>query len=560
MTNKSNKETTKRIRILFYSSWFIGLLIQAYFTELNEDEAYYWMYSRKLSWGYFDHPPIIALIIKLGYYLFQNELGIRLIPIILSTCTLMIWEKIIQPKEIKTYVLLLLSVGILHFNNFIATPDVPLIFFTSLFLLTLKRFLPKPNLLDSIALGIFGALMILSKYHGVLILAAIVLANFKLINSRFFWIIFTVIIILLTPHILWQIETDYPSLKYHFYERSSALYSVNFSIEYLLSQLFVLGPFTGILFFISAYKIHSKNQFEKTLKYIFWILYAFFFLLTFKGRVEAHWTLITIIPAMYFGYHYLIQYTKNQKAIRFLFYISLGLILSSRILISIDMDSNNNSIIATLTKSFRNKSKMIAIHNESNNSPVAFMNSYQNASLYQFYTGSESFSLNNIMGRKNQFDLWNAEDIYRGQKIMVVLNYNNKKFDSIKNISETLRYKFINNFQSFSTIQIFPIDLKETANTSDTLNIKVHFKTKNKVDIEKSNNDYPSFISYHFFKGDQLIKQGVHFRIDNQKLNSVNNLKVVTPNDPGKYRLHLSIRTGWLPPTINSNSYEIEIK
>ena len=117
MTNKSNKETTKRIRILFYSSWFIGLLIQAYFTELNEDEAYYWMYSRKLSWGYFDHPPIIALIIKLGYYVFQNELGIRLIPIILSTCSLIIWEKIIQPKEIKIYVLLLLSVGILHLTT-----------------------------------------------------------------------------------------------------------------------------------------------------------------------------------------------------------------------------------------------------------------------------------------------------------------------------------------------------------------------------------------------------------------------------------------------------------
>lgn len=559
MTNKSNKETTKRIRILFYSSWFIGLLIQAYVTELNEDEAYYWMYSRKLSWGYFDHPPIIALIIKLGYYVFQNELGIRLIPIILSTCSLIIWEKIIQPKEIKIYVLLLLSVGILHFNNFIATPDVPLIFFTSLFLLTLKKFLPKPNLTNSIALGIFGALMILSKYHGVLILTAIVLANFKLINSRFFWIAFTVTIILLTPHILWQIETDYPSLKYHFYERSSALYSVNFSIEYLLSQLFVLGPFTGILFFISVFKIHSKNQFEKTLKYVFWILYVFFFLLTFKGRVEAHWTLITIIPAMYFGYHFLIQNTKNQKAIRFLFYLSLGLILSSRVLISIDIDSNKSPMIATLTKSFRNKNKMVAIHNESNNLPVAFMNSYQDASLYQFYTGSESFSLNNIMGRKNQFDLWSTEDIYRGQKIMLILNYNNKKFDSIKNISETLRYKFINNFQSFSTIQIIPIDLKETANASDTLNIKIQFETKNKVDIE-NNKDYPSFISYHFFKGDQLIKQGEHFRIDNQKLNNVNNLKVGTPTNPGKYRLHLSIRTGWLPPTINSNSYKIEIK
>ena len=39
-------------------------LLQAHFTELIFDEAYYWHYAQNMAWGYFDHPPMVALMIK----------------------------------------------------------------------------------------------------------------------------------------------------------------------------------------------------------------------------------------------------------------------------------------------------------------------------------------------------------------------------------------------------------------------------------------------------------------------------------------------------------------
>ena len=45
--------------------WWICNLFQAGFTELANDEAYYHMFAENLSWGYFDHPPMTALLVWL---------------------------------------------------------------------------------------------------------------------------------------------------------------------------------------------------------------------------------------------------------------------------------------------------------------------------------------------------------------------------------------------------------------------------------------------------------------------------------------------------------------
>jgi len=56
------------------------------------DEAYYWSYSQRLDWGYLDHPPMIAVLIKLGSSLFGGELGVRIVPILLSVSSVYIWQ------------------------------------------------------------------------------------------------------------------------------------------------------------------------------------------------------------------------------------------------------------------------------------------------------------------------------------------------------------------------------------------------------------------------------------------------------------------------------------
>ena len=57
--------------LLFLGLFFVINLLQSTYTGLLEDEAYYWVWSENLAWGYFDHPPMVAFLAAL---LFQPTL------------------------------------------------------------------------------------------------------------------------------------------------------------------------------------------------------------------------------------------------------------------------------------------------------------------------------------------------------------------------------------------------------------------------------------------------------------------------------------------------------
>src|ERR1700738_2752623 len=86
-------------RLLFYTLWTGLALMQAGLTELQDDEAYYWVYSRFLDWGYFDHPPMIALMIRTGWAIFHNEFGVRLIAVLMNLGSLLMIERLLGRKK-----------------------------------------------------------------------------------------------------------------------------------------------------------------------------------------------------------------------------------------------------------------------------------------------------------------------------------------------------------------------------------------------------------------------------------------------------------------------------
>src|SRR5436305_14742092 len=60
-------------------------LVSAAYTPLTFDEAYYWTWSKHLAFGYYDHPPMVALLIRLGTLIAgDTELGVRLVSILLA--------------------------------------------------------------------------------------------------------------------------------------------------------------------------------------------------------------------------------------------------------------------------------------------------------------------------------------------------------------------------------------------------------------------------------------------------------------------------------------------
>ena len=117
--------------------WLLLNLVQAFFSPIDADEAYYWMYAGQLDWGYFDHPPAVATLIALGKDWLPGALGLRFGHVLAGTVTCWaIWDLLGRPAGEKGLVaaLIITAQPMLQVYGFIATPDGPLLLFTALLL------------------------------------------------------------------------------------------------------------------------------------------------------------------------------------------------------------------------------------------------------------------------------------------------------------------------------------------------------------------------------------------------------------------------------------------
>jgi len=561
-------EHKNKIRIIFYFLWLSTLLLQAYRVDLRGDEAYYWMYAKNLAWGYFDHPPVTAVLVKAGYLLFQNELGVRLFFVLLITATIGMMEKLIRPVNLNLFYAIVLSVAFLQLGmvfggGMFAIPDFSLLFFTALFFYFYKQYLQDPSWKIIVSLSVVMFLLLLSKYHGILIIGFTVLSNLPMLKRKSFWVMAGLSLVFLLPHLIWQVENDFPSVNYHFFERSVKAYSVSYTTEYLLSQPFVLGPFISLLLLYLGFVHKPSDLFERSLKYLLVGTYIFFFLMTFKGRVEANWTVITLVPLLYIGYNQIVLSKRLTK----ITYYSSGLSIVIILLVRILLIGNLVPSSLPFSKSLSATRWTEELEEKSMGHPVAFMNSYQRASLYEFYSGRPAFSLNNVWGRKNQYTLWDTEANFQGKQIALVLvaDIQSNQYDSILINSEYLRYYFIDNFRSASNVFI-QSDLGNSIKVKprDTTSIEVNFNYNNSNvrDLE-ANAAYTSRLAYSFFQNATSVEMRTTDMILTNNMiggSKSYSISVVFPETPGQYDFYLSVQTGSLPPGINSKSTKIIVE
>src|SRR5215207_721998 len=82
--SKPHSAIVSRLLLYFIMAWVLLNLAQAAFVDIDPDEAYYWLYAQQLQWGYFDHPPLVALSIKAGEMLGHGPFYTRLVTVLLS--------------------------------------------------------------------------------------------------------------------------------------------------------------------------------------------------------------------------------------------------------------------------------------------------------------------------------------------------------------------------------------------------------------------------------------------------------------------------------------------
>src|ERR1700710_1704522 len=145
-------------------------LVAAALTPITFDEAYYWMWSKHLAGGYYDHPPGVALVIRLGTLIAgDTELGVRLVSILLALP--MSWAVyraaaiLFGGRRLACTATLLLNATLMAaVGTMIVTPDAPLLVASSFVLFFLAKVLETGRGAWWLAVGVAVGAALLSKY------------------------------------------------------------------------------------------------------------------------------------------------------------------------------------------------------------------------------------------------------------------------------------------------------------------------------------------------------------------------------------------------------------
>lgn len=550
---------------LFLLVWFVLNVLQAAFTYLDPDEAYYWMYTNALDWGYFDHPPAIAVLIKMGYILINNELGVRFFVIITQLVSFYgIWILVGKPQrkqEVWTLIALIISMPMLHVYGFVATPDAPLLLCTVWFLVQYKRFTENDNWLNTLLLGACMAALLYSKYHGILLIFFVLLSNLKLLLHPKFYIASIFGALLFFPHLYWQYVNDFPSFRYHLIGRDDP-YELKHTINYIINQLIIFNPFLFLMFLIALFRQVNKDKLYRAFLFIIFGFWIFFLYATSKGHVEPQWTVVLTIPFIVIAWRYAVNNLKFSKWIFRFAIITAGMLF----IIRVGLLQWNPFHVKT---NFHRVAWISELQEKSSGMPLVFENSYRDPSMYTFYTGSQAYTFTDVNYRRSQFDLWDWEKtlhnktvLFAGQEKWACSNceilklerkiLKVKQIDSLQ-ISQKITFEYHNVSQKWvagQTVEV-PVTIRNPYAHA------VHFGRK-KMSLQ------PVAIFYSSYE--EKVKGVSHLKLENFDVLQPHEVRTLraqftVPNQlNGEYIFALGIRTGDLPPSFNSHFTTVEVK
>ena len=280
-------------------------LAVAAFTLLTFDEAYYWTWSKHLAGGYYDHPPMVAFVIRLGTMIAgDSEFGVRVVSILLALP--MSWAvyraaeilfgnvRVAASAAIFLNVTLMAAVG-----TMIVTPDAPLMVASAFVLFFLAKIYETGRGVWWLAVGAAVGCALLSKYTALFFGAEILLWLIMVKGLRRWflspWLYLGGIVALavFSPVILWNADHQWVSFIKQIGRARVEGITLKYVGEMIPTQFAFATPLVFILgiFGLSALaRRGAGNDAARGLINIsFWVIVLYFFWHALHDRVEANW-------------------------------------------------------------------------------------------------------------------------------------------------------------------------------------------------------------------------------------------------------------------------------
>jgi 4-amino-4-deoxy-L-arabinose transferase-like glycosyltransferase len=282
-------------------------LLLAALTPLIPDEAYYWDWTRFLSAGYYDHPPMVAWIAAPAIALFgDTRFGVHAGPLL---CTVAAWFLTVwagglywRHKSSAPLTLIMLNgTALWGLTYYMLTPDAAQgLFWAAALVCGYYALFVKPTTGVWSLLGAIIGLGLLSKYTFALF--GISIAAFLLVDRRARqllrrpppWAALLACLAVFSPNLLWNAYHDWTAIGFQLGHGLAGKGGVRFDYfgEYWAGQAGLLGLFLFVVVIMASVRLVREGWHDSRLRYLFFmyaIPWGFFGLTSLVKRVEANW-------------------------------------------------------------------------------------------------------------------------------------------------------------------------------------------------------------------------------------------------------------------------------
>jgi hypothetical protein len=298
-------------------SSLIRLCIAA-LTPLFPDETYYWEWSRHLAPGYFDHPPMIAWVIRLGTLLFgDTAIGVRFGPVLCgSVAGLFICasaRRLAGDRAALVAAVVFAAIPLAAAGLILATPDAPLFAAASATVYAIIRAVEsvrrsRASLAWWSVAGIALGVALTAKYTAVLLPLGVFIAVLmrRDLRPRLAehgpYVATAIAFLVFSPVVLWNARHDWISFAFQIQHGLAAVggSALNRVLEMVGGQVGLVSPIVFVLCVIAV--VHALRRADPGVRALLAIasvvVFAFFMYSATKRRVEANWPALAYVPAL----------------------------------------------------------------------------------------------------------------------------------------------------------------------------------------------------------------------------------------------------------------------
>jgi 4-amino-4-deoxy-L-arabinose transferase-like glycosyltransferase len=222
--------------------------------ELTFDEAYYTLWSRSLSFGYLDHPPMVALLIRASTSLFGvSAFGVRALSLLVvgampALVALIAWRLFDSVEKAALAALMWIAMPLVSIGAVFVSPDAPLVVFWTLGLGALVELWRTGDRHWLIALGVALGLALQSKFTAIFFAAGVGFALVATPSLRR-WLVspallaaFAVALAIFAPFVVWNAAHGWATFAKQLGRAGPSEFTPYYLAEFLVAQIGLINP------------------------------------------------------------------------------------------------------------------------------------------------------------------------------------------------------------------------------------------------------------------------------------------------------------------------------